>query len=149
MKMSYIAVHLTAGVSLALLSFGAGSVYAASATASQNVGDSFVQAGQFQPVKWEDARIEKLRHAYALLEKADADYKGHRVEAMHSVKKAAEVLGVELKWNGRGEESQWKSDRQLTEARRLLKEVADESGAKEQIHLHTAIKELDKALAVK
>ena len=98
---------------------------------------------------WEQARIEKLRRAYYLLEHADGDYNGHRVAAMRSIKKAAEVLGVELNWKGHGEENQWKSDRRLREARNVLGELSDETKGKEQPHVHRAIKELDKALAIK
>ncbi len=149
MKMRSIAVCLSAGVALAFLSFGPGNAHAAAATQLQTAGNGFVQPPQFQQVNWEEAKIEKLQRAHYLLEHADGDYGGHRVAAMKSIKKAAAILGVELSWKGHGEESQWKSDRRLREAKTLLEGLADETKGKEQPHVHRAIKELDKALALK
>jgi hypothetical protein len=115
-----------------------------------NVGDQSIDSPRFENVVWEEVRAEKLRHAYYLLEHADAEYRGHKVEAMHSVKKAAEVAGVELKWHGgHGEESQWNSDRRLREARDILTSLATGGHGPEQEHLHRAIKALDKALETK
>jgi len=149
MKLHSLSVQISAGAALALLSFGISSGHAASATPIQNAGESFAQSSPFQQVRWEEGKIEKLRHAYYLLEHADGDYSGHRLEAMHSIKKAAEILGVELLGKARTEESQWKSDRRLHEAKHLLEDLADETSGKEQAHVHRAIKEIDKALAIK
>jgi hypothetical protein len=149
MKKHSIAVYLSAGAVLAILTGGTGSLQAASATSVQNSGDAFAQATPFQTVAWAEAKAEKLRHAYYLLEHANGDYAGHRVVAMRSIKKAAEILGVEIKGGGHAEEAQWASDKQVGEARRLLKELVDTTGGKEQAHVTRAVKELDKALTVK
>jgi len=149
MKIRSLSVQISAGVGLALLACDISNGHAASATLIQNAGDTFAQASPFQNVAWEEAKVEKLRHAYHLLEQADGDYSGHRVAAMRSIKKAAEILGVEIKGNGHAEESQWKSDRKVQEAKNLLADLADETTGKEQAHVHLAMKELDKALAIK
>jgi len=149
MKTRSLSVQISAGVVLALLSFGISNGHAASATSLQNSGNQFAQSSPFQNVSWEEAKLEKLRHAYHLLEHADGDYGGHREAAMKSIKKAAEILGADLKGHEHAEESRWKSDRRLREARNLLADLVIEAGGKEQPHVHRAIKELDKALAVK
>jgi hypothetical protein len=149
MKTRSISVQISAGVALALLSFGISNARAAAATPLQNAGDQFARLSPFQQITWEQNKIEKLQHAYHLLEHADGDYGGHREAAMRSIKKASEILGVELKGGEHAEESQWKSDRRLREAKHLLEDLAVEAKAKEQPHIHRAIKELDKALAAK
>lgn len=149
MKIRFLLIPLVAGAALALLSCGISNGHAASATFIQNAGDSFAQPPPFQQITWEQTKIEKLEHAYHLLEHADGDYGGHRVAAMHAIKKAAETLGVELHGKAHAEESQWKSDRRLHEARHLLEGLVVEARGKEQPHIHRAIKELEKALALK
>jgi len=96
---------------------------------------------------------EELVHAYILLKAADHDYDGHRGKAMKAVQAAGKALGLELKGRGSDVERQWKSDAQLTEARRLLREARDKLEAADRdrvaAHLEKAIKELDTALAIK
>jgi hypothetical protein len=149
MKLYSLSVQLSAVIALAFLSCGINNNCAACATVAQDTGESFSKSSPFEPVAWEQYKVEKLEHAYHLLEHADGDYGGHRVEAMHSIKKAAENLGVEFHGHEHAEESQWKSDRRLREARRLLEDLVVESGGKEQPHIHRAIKEIDRALATK
>lgn len=149
MKTYTLPVQISAGIVLALLSCGISNGHAASATPIQNAGTGFTQSSPFRPVTWEQFKVEKLQHAYHLLEHADGDYSGHREAAMQSIKKAAEILGVELTGGEHAEESQWKSDRKLEESRRLLKELVEDAKGKEQPHVHHAIRELDKALKVK
>lgn len=149
MKTYSLSVQISAGVVLALLSSGISNGLAASAPLIQNAGDNFAQSPSFQQVTWEQNKIEKLQHAYHLLEHADADYGGHRDLAMKSIKKAAEVLGVDLTGKEHAEEGQWKSDRRMHEAKHLLEDLVVEGKGKEQPHIHRAIKELDKALATK
>ena len=149
MKTRLLSVQISAGVVLAVLSFGISSGHAASATPIQMAGECCAQSSPFQQITWEQTKIDKLAHAYRLLEHAEGDYSGHRLEAMHAIKKAAELLGVELHGKAHAEESQWKSDRQLREARHLLEDLVVEGAGKEQPHIHRAIKEIEKALAVK
>jgi uncharacterized protein YaiE (UPF0345 family) len=146
MNIKSIGISLSAGTALGILAGGINSGRAASVTVVPNADYNISTASAFQSVRWEEAKIEKLRHAYRLLELAKSDYNGHRVEAMHSIKKAAEVLGVELKgWKEHAEESQWESDRRVSEARRILESLQDETRGREQEHVHKAVKELEKA----
>jgi hypothetical protein len=149
MKTSSVSVQIAAGVALALLSFGLSSGHAASATPLQIAVDQSAQSSPFQQISWEQVKIEKLQHAYHLLKHADGDYGGHRDAAMKSIQEAAEVLGVQLEGKEHAEESQWKSDRRLREARRLLKELVAKEKTEEHPHIRHAIKELNEALAIK
>lgn len=149
MKINSYTGQLSTAIAVTALAFGMANTRAASAPVAQPLNDSVVQAPQFEMVAWEQGRIERLQHAYWLLENAKADYNGHKGEAMHSIKKAAEVLGVDLHGHGHHEaEEQWNSDRRLNEARNILQSLILEGGP-EQPHIHRAINELDKALAVK
>ena len=93
---------------------------------------------------------EELVHAFILLKTADRDYAGHRVNAMNEVEIAGKALGLRLRGDAPKGERQWKSDDQLTAARRLLVEarVKLESRDRERAaaHVDIAIKELDEAL---
>jgi hypothetical protein len=149
MKSRTFLIQITGGVALALLCCGISQGHPASAPLSQNAGDANAQAPSFQQISWEHEKIEKLQHAYHLLEHADGDYAGHKEEAKKSIRKAAEVLGVDLHGKEHPEESQWKSDRHLREARRILKELIFEGNGVEQPHIHKAIKEIDRALETK
>ena len=150
MKTESLAVRLSTGVVLALLSCTVNNGRAASTTLIPNASDGYAQAAPFLNIKWEEAKIEKLRHAYYLMDHAKQDYHGHRVEAIRHLKKAGEALGVEIKGGGpHPEEHQWDSDRNLTEAKHILEGLVDETHGTEQEHLHNAVKELEKALAVK
>ncbi len=148
MKTYSTMVRISVGVAVAVLGIGINNSHAVSAAPIQ-IADGPGQSSLFQNVRWEEEKIEKLRHAYYLLDHAKGDYAGHRLEAMHSIKRAAGILGVELKGGGHEGESQWASDRKLREARRLMSELVAETGGKEQEHVHRAVKELDKALATR
>ena len=96
---------------------------------------------------------EDLVHAYRLMKGADHDYDGHRVAAMKEVQAAGEKLGLALEGEGVKEEAQWKSDRRMAEARRLLKgarnKLEDRDREKAAKELDVAIKELNEALKTK
>ena len=102
-----------------------------------------------QPMDWDDAKRRKLRRAYWILEGADHDYRGHRVEAMKEIKKAAEMMGMDLHGDGYGGGRQKWSDERLREARGLVEEVVDKTGRREHEHLRVALREINKALEVK
>lgn len=97
----------------------------------------------------EPARQE-LAHAYWLLKTADHDYGGHRVNAMHAIENAGKTLGIELRGDLPERERQWKSDAQMTEALRLVRDARDkmEDADRHRVadHLERAVKELDAAL---
>ncbi len=96
---------------------------------------------------------ESMVHAYRLMKKADHDYDGHRVKAMEHLEVAGKALGLELKGDLGDKERQWKSDAQLAEARKLLRNAAKklERADRDRVadHVDLAIKEIDLALKVK
>ena len=54
-----------------------------------------------------------LTEAYADLDRADHDYKGHRIKAMEQIDRAGKVLKLNLRGDGHGHEKQGVSDEQL------------------------------------
>jgi hypothetical protein len=96
---------------------------------------------------------EELVHAYRLLKLADHDYDGHRVTAMKDLEAAGKKLDLVLEGDGEKSEQQWKSDKRLTEARRLLREarkkLEDKDRERAAADVDAAVKELNLALKVK
>jgi hypothetical protein len=96
---------------------------------------------------------EELAHAYILLKLANADYAGHRAKAMKELETAGKDLGLSLEGRGSEHERQLKSDEQVAEARRLLREARDKLEARDRdraaAHLEKAIAEIDAALKVR
>ncbi len=138
--------YLTLALLAALLPLGLATSRAVPAPASLQANDAALQQAQPQPVAWEEAKKHKLRHAYWLLEQADKDYHGHRLVAMKEIRKAGELIGMDLHGDGySGEKQKW-SDARLREAKVLLEDIVDLTGKREHAHLRVAIRELDKAL---
>ena len=111
-------------------------------------------AAQFQTVRFSDSPEADMMHrAYRILAYGDHDYKGHRIAAMKQVKAAAGLLGLDLSGDDRDREKQVLSDEQLRSARDLLTHVLDNSEVQGQIriakHIHNAIDQINKALAVR
>lgn len=112
-----------------------------------------VMALSFGAIAHAETPREEITHAYILLAHADADYAGHKGNAMHELSAAGKKLGLKLEGEALVGERQWKSDQKLVEARRLLKdareklESADRTSAADRVD--TAIHELDIALKVK
>jgi hypothetical protein len=96
---------------------------------------------------------EELVHAYHLLKTADHDYAGHRAKALGEVETAGKALGLKLEGDLPTKERQWKSDEQITEARRLLQAARDQLEVRDRdrvaTHVDIAVKEIDAALKVK
>ena len=96
---------------------------------------------------------DELAHAYRLLKSADHDYDGHREAAMKEVQVAGDKLGLTLEGEGVERERQWKSDRRLSEARKLLRDARDKLEERDRDRVaesvEKAIKEIDVALKVK
>ena len=96
---------------------------------------------------------EELAHAYTLLKFANQDYGGHRGNAMNEIQRAGKPLGLRLKGDGWEHERQRKSDEQVAEAGRLVKDARDKLEARDRErvveHLDKALKEIDAALRVK
>ncbi len=104
------------------------------------------------PVRVESPR-EELVHAFRLLKTADHDYAGHRAKAMRQIETAGAELGLVLRGDLIVGERQWKSDAQLSEARRLLAHARDQLEARDRdrvaARLQIAIEEINQALAVR
>ena len=90
-----------------------------------------------------------LRQAYAALEIADHDYKGHRAEAMKQIHEAGKILGITIKGEGKGHEQQVVSDNQLRQAQHLLEAARPELSGKALNHIDAAIKQISTALSIK
>jgi hypothetical protein len=90
-----------------------------------------------------------LRQAYAALEVADHDYKGHRAEAMKQIHEAGKVLGITIKGEGKGHEKQVVSDNQLRQAQQLLEQSRSALSGKALQHVEAAIKQITTALSIK
>jgi hypothetical protein len=147
MKIKYLFSFASVAALAALAPFTIASSRAASAPSTLDANSALLQQAQPQPVAWEESKRHKLRTAYWLIEHADRDYDGHRKVALKEVKKAGDIIGMDLKGDGYGGEPKWESDKRLREARRLLKEVREETGGgEEHKHLRTAIHEIDVAL---
>jgi hypothetical protein len=90
-----------------------------------------------------------LQQAYTALERADHDYKGHRVAAMKQIEAAGKLVGVTIGGGGKGHEKQWVSDEQLRTAKGLLEQARSGLSGKPLKHINRAIKDLDIALSIK
>jgi hypothetical protein len=114
---------------------------------------AIVVALSFGLAAYAESPREEVAHAFHLLKKADRDYDGHRVKAMAEVEAAGHALGLELGGEIPDRERQWKSDAQLMEARRLLKEARNKLEREDRDRvaerLDKAIKEIDIALEIK
>jgi hypothetical protein len=122
-------------------------------TSPQTLTTSAYQANQFETVKFSDTKeADMLHRAYRILATGDHDYHGHRADAMKQVKKAADLLGLDLKGDDKDREKQFLSDDKLREARGLLQNVLGASEVKDQghitKHINAAIKEINTALKV-
>ncbi|HWF18500.1 MAG TPA: hypothetical protein VG754_04505, partial [Verrucomicrobiae bacterium] len=80
-----------------------------------------------------------LVDAYAALDRADHDYKGHRIDAMKQIEEAAKVEGVNLRGDGRGHEKQGVSDEQLRVAEGFLQQAKGELKGKALKHVNNAL----------
>src|ERR1700679_3149916 len=69
------------------------------------------------------AEVQPLRAAYMTLYVADHDYHGHRIRAMHALEKACDLLGANIRGDGRAHEQQAISDEQLGQARQTVEQV--------------------------
>jgi len=93
--------------------------------------------------------VELLRQAYVTLARADHDYHGHRVAAMHQIEAAARELGRDIRGDGRGLEKQGVSDQQLRAAQELLQNASAGLSGKPLKHLRAAERQLATALRIR
>lgn len=92
---------------------------------------------------------ELLVQAYATLERADHDYKGHRVAAMKQIEAAGKLLGVHPRGDGKAHEKQGVSDEQLRTAQGLLEQARTGLNGKALEHVNKALQQLSIALKIK
>ncbi len=142
------ALSLTAIVSI----MGTASLLAI--TSPQTQSAPIAPAAQFETVRFSDSPEADMMHqAYRILASGDHDYKGHRLAAMKQVKKAADLLGLDLSGDDKDREKQVLSDDKLREARDLLTHVLDNSDVKGQKgisdHVNAAIKQINIALSIR
>jgi hypothetical protein len=90
-----------------------------------------------------------LRQAYATLEQADHDYKGHRIDAMKQIEAAGKFLGVNVRGDGKSHEAQGVSDAQLRTAQGLLEQARVGLTGKPLRHVNRAIHQITTALKIK
>ena len=90
-----------------------------------------------------------LRQAYTTLERADHDYKGHRIKAMKHIEAAGKYLGVAVRGDGKGHEAQGESDAQLRTAQGLLQQAGAGLSGKPLRQVNKALAELATALTIK
>jgi hypothetical protein len=90
-----------------------------------------------------------LVQAYTTLERADHDYKGHRIAAMKQIEAAGKALGVKVRGDGKGHEPQGESDARLRAAQGLLQQALPGLSGKPLQHVNAAIKQISTALAIK
>ena len=111
---------------------------------------AIVVAMSFGACAYAESPREELAHAYRLLQRADHDYEGHRIEAMRAVEAAGRELGISLKGDLSDHERQWKSDEHMVEARRLLRHAREklENRDRDRVaeRVEKASKEIDSAL---
>ena len=90
-----------------------------------------------------------LVQAYTTLERADHDYKGHRVAAMKQIEAAGKLLGVTVGGGGKGHEKQGVSDEQLRTAQGLLEQARSGLSGKPLKHVNKALQQLAVDLTIK
>jgi hypothetical protein len=97
--------------------------------------------------------VQTLTQAYSTLASADHDYKGHRIKAMHAIKKAARMMGQRLGGDGKAKEPQSLSDEQLRGVQSMLQKVRGTVGGRNSQrvvqHINEAIQHLTVALSTK
>lgn len=101
----------------------------------------------------DSAEAGMLRNAYTILATGDHDYKGHRVHAMHAVKAAADLLGLDLGGDDKFKQPQPLSDAKLREAQSQIQQVINSAAVSHQKrvvkHLEEAISQINTALSVR
>jgi hypothetical protein len=149
MKLKSVSKLVSFAAGVVMLPLGLSATPAPLTAAPSDLSVAPFQSAPLQRVGWEEAKRRKLRQAYWLLEQGSHDYKGHRAEAMEHIRKAGEIIGMDLHGDGYAGDKQVDSDERLRMARRDLKDVVEETGGREHEHIRIAIKEIDRALEVR
>jgi hypothetical protein len=96
------------------------------------------------------AEVQALRQAYIILSSADHDYDGHRIKAMHQIEDACDILGTDIRGDGKGHEPQGASDQQMRQAFQILEQAQTISQSQHQSdvakHIREAIRQINLAL---
>ncbi|MGD0412278.1 MAG: hypothetical protein ABSC18_11310 [Verrucomicrobiota bacterium] len=141
-----IGLRATAWAAAAFLSLS----LAVEARAQKGIPLAPAAPAQKQTIPNDGTEAGLLRQAYGLLSLADHDYQGHRARAMKQIEVAAQHLGITLRGDGKGHETQATSDAQLRNAQALL--VQASGGLKPGqglAHVKLAIAQLNVALAIR
>jgi hypothetical protein len=97
--------------------------------------------------------VQTLTQAYSTLASADHDYQGHRIKAMHAIRKAARLMGSKMAGDGKTKESQTLSDSQLRSVQGMLTQVRGSVGGRKQQqvvqHINEALQHVSIALKIK
>lgn len=129
-------------------------ISALASAAPQAAGTPVVSQSQFETVAFSDsAEAGMLRRSYWILDSANKDYDGHRAKAMHQIKEAARMLGLDLNaGDDRARERQVWSDDRLRTADDLLSHVLNAAEVKGQPrisqHVSEAMNQIGLALRV-
>jgi hypothetical protein len=149
MKLLSLPKFVSAAAFLAVLPLGISRAHAISAPASPDSNGAVWQQAPVERMAWTEEKRHKLRHAFWLLEQADRDYHGHKDAALKEIKKAGDLMGLDLHGEGYGGARQKWSDERLREARQALDDIVDKSAGREHKHIRAAIHEIDRALEVR
>ena len=115
-------------------------------------GGLMVHADDQKPAE-DNSELGLLKRTYHVLKIADHDYDGHRMKAMRSIEAACDILGENVRGDGKGGERQPVSDDQLRDAQKNLLQAHQMAMSLKQkdvvVHLDKAANELAHALGVK
>ena len=96
---------------------------------------------------------DALKEAYASLSVANHDYEGHRMGAIREIQAAGRIMGMDLRGQSRGTESDRQSEDHLRYARSMLQQVRAQNDYLDrkdrdrvQQHVNQAIREINSAL---
>ena len=93
---------------------------------------------------------EDLVHAYVLVKLSNNNYQGHRDAALRELEDAGHALGLDMRSGGTQHERQMRSDDQMAEAGRILRDVRHRLEARDRdraaSHVDRAIRHIDDAL---
>lgn len=100
-----------------------------------------------------NGEVAVLQAAYYTLSRADHDYKGHRVKAMHEIQAGCKLLGADPTGDASGKEPQGTSDDQLRTAQRMLMSIRPTAVSANQAqlvqHIDNAVNQINVALSIK
>ena len=125
-------------------------------TLPDNVAGGYLAGNLGHGAQYNTTAAQTLRQAYRLLSSSSESYQGHRVQAMRSIKAAAQLMGARLGGNGsahlhQSAQLQGNSDARLRRAEGMLEQVRGYAAGRNHQpvvqHVDEAIRHLTIALA--